>query len=389
VYGSSLTAMIRPVLQFEVRKYEWNLNNLEDIVKQVGFTFETVLSLTECELTGTNHLEKTGIWTDGDLTAWLESQQENKLLKVRVPRKVLPETFRPGEAPILSHGKVTAAFDGDGRADQRTIDFQLRIFDCGHFYMKQSLRSTNSGMPPNWVIFEGRWRRSERGYRLEIFLRYPRSSVNCAEFVIHGLPGRNMTSLNFSGDEELVLKGFLPTVVVTGTAVESTCWAALTRNHDNPDAPGTSVGRIKSGTQNQEDEEAEEAEEEEEEEDEDQFSPNQKHELVQSLMKELKPEQQHELQQALGQHGMSPELYSGLSPPLRQALQRLQRRATVQARRMEHASEGEPTWPMYLGLGLFVFVFVVFAYLWYEEHFLGEKLVDIDEDDYWKTDNFF
>merc|ERR1712187_499044 len=110
--------------------------------------------------------------------------------------------------------------------------------------------------------------------------------------------------------------------------------------------------------------------------------------LVQSLLRGLNAEQQQELRHALGKHGLTPELYQGLSPPLRQALQRLQRRANIAARRRDHAEEGEPTWPMYLGLALFVFVFVVFAYIWFEEYYSGEASDDIDEDNYWKKSEF-
>merc|ERR1712178_469184 len=115
--------------------------------------------------------------------------------------------------------------------------------------------------------------------------------------------------------------GFLPTL----TGADSSCWAALERRADK-------------------------------------FNQAQKTELVQSLMKELNADQQRELRQVLGETGLKPEMYSTLSPGLRSALQRLQRRATISQRRREAGGEGEPGWPMYLGLVLFVFVFLVFGY---------------------------
>lgn len=379
--------MPRPILQFDLRKLEWCPKCLQDVVDQVGYAFESPVPLSDLEIIGTNHLERIRIWTDEGLESWLQSEkpaqlrgrEEDKVLQVTVPQRVLPTSFKPGEAPILAVGTLTGSFDGDGRADARVVDFQLRIFDCGHFYMKQSLSSSQSQSTPYWMIFEGRWRRSVRGYRLEFFFRYPRTTSRNFEFVIQDLFGSNASSLNFSGDQEIHLKGFLPTIIGN----EPSCWAALKRRPEKSHALANRQKRF-GGEDEDEDEE-----DEEEDEEEDALNQAQKQELVQSLMQELKPEQQQELRHALGKHGMSPELYSDLSPPLRQALQRLQRRAQIAARRRHYAADGESTWPMYLGLALFVFVFVIFAYLWYDEHYGRDKPVDDDEDDYWKTDEFF
>lgn len=387
--------MPRPIFQFDLSKLEWCPKSLQDVADVIGEALESPFNLTDLEVIGTNHLDRIKISTDAGLNAWLQSEGEEqiagreleKVLRVTCPPRVLPLAFKPGEAPILAKGKRTASFDGDGRADARVVDFQLRIFDCGHFYMKQSLGAAHASSTPYWVIFEGRWRRSVRGYRLEFFFRYPRAAPGCIDFVLHGLPGRNAANLNFSGDQEIDLKGFLPTIVGN----ESSCWASLKSRPDKPQSltnrnAAQSLSRTL-GTENEDDEDGEEEGEEEEEDD--ALNQNQKQELVQSLMQELKPEQQQELRHALGKHGMSPELYSDLSPPLRQALSRLQRRAQIAARRRRYSSEGEPTWPMYLGLVLFVLVFVIFAYLWFEEHYGGDRPEDKDEDDYWKTDDFF
>merc|ERR1712129_154820 len=251
--------------------------------------------------------------------------------------------------------------------------FALRLFDCGHFYMKQSYNNSLASDAPNWYIFEGKWRRSARGFQLETNFRYPRPRDTSPEFVIHGLPGQTAASLNFSGDEEECLKGFLPTM----TNTESSCWAALHRRQDKSKALAT----------NQKEDDEDEEEDVEVDEEEKKFNQSQKTELVQPLMKELNPEQQRELRSVLGEQGLKSESFAGLSPGLRTALQRLQRRATISQRRRESAGDGEPSWPMYLGLTLFVFVFLVFGYIWYEEQY-GNVLEDIDEDAYWKTDDF-
>lgn len=282
--------------------------------------------------------------------------------------------FNPGEAPILARGKRLHAFDGEGRSDAKAVDFALRFYDCGHFYMKQSYSSSHASDTPNWFVFEGRWSRTARGFRLQFLFRYPKPTHRSFDFTVHGLPGQSTSSLNFSGDEEETLKGFLPTV----TGSESSCWASLQKRPDKSEA-------LTKGGEDDEEEEEEEGSEDEEEE---KFNQHQKTELVQGLMKELDQDQQRELRQVLGDQGLRPEMYSGLSPGLRNALQRLQRRATISQRRRESAADGEPSWPMYLGLVLFVFVFAVFGYIWYEEHYASLGLEDIDEDAYWKVQEF-
>merc|ERR1712032_958367 len=111
-----------------------------------------------------------------------------------------------------------------------------------------------------------------------------------------------------------------------------------------------------------------------------------KDELVQSLIRELNATQQQELRTALGET-LTVESVNKLSPPVRQALMRLQRRAEVATSRRE-GDDGEPTWPMYLGIVLFVFVFAVFAYIWVEEYLESNKPPPEDQDNFWTKDEF-
>jgi len=375
-----------PILELSLRRYDWSPKSLKDVTEQACLAFQTQVFLSELEITGVNHFQRTRIWTEEEMEAWLQSDtmqndinpgmEVKRLIRVALPRRVLPPAFNPGEAPILAKGKRLHAFDGDGRSDAKALEFALRLFECGHFYMKQSYNNSLTSDTPNWYIFEGHWRQSARGFQLEILFRYPRPRDASLEFIVHGLPGQTAASLNYSGDEEESLKGFLPTM----TNTESSCWAAL---HRRPDKSKALANNQKQFGEDDEDEEEEEEVDEEEE----KYNQAQKTELVQGLMKELKPEQQRELRSVLGEQGLKSESFAGLSPGLRTALQRLQRRATISQRRRESAGDGEPSWPMYLGLTLFVFVFCVFGYIWYEEQY-GNIIDDIDEDAYWKTDDF-
>lgn len=370
------------ILEFDLKKYDWSPGSLQDCADQASLAFQSQVSSEELEIIGSCQFQRTKIRSDEDLAGWLEAPAQDanpdtevaKILRVTLPKRVLPMAFNPGEAPILARGKKLHAFDGEGQSDAKAVDFALRFYECGHFYMKQSYSSSHAADTPNWFVFEGRWNRTARGFRLQFLFRYPRPSHRSFDFTVHGLPGQSTSSLNFSGDEEETLKGFLPTM----TGSESSCWSSLQRRADKSEALSK-----KAGEDDDEDEE-EEAEDEEEE----KFNQAQKTELVQGLMKELDQDQQRELRQVLGDQGLRPEMYSGLSPGLRNALHRLQRRATVSQRRRESAADGEPSWPMYLGLVLFVFVFVVFGYIWYEEHYANLGIEDIDEDAYWKVKEF-
>lgn len=371
-------------VEFDLRKYDWWPENVQEIVKHVGDVFDKQLFQHELEIIGTNHLDRSRIWNDELLQTWIEfegSRFSDKVLKITVPPRVLSFDFKPGEVPVLAKGRRIATFDGDGRADMRTQEFSLRIFDCGHFVLKESNQSHRDS-PAYWVVFEGRYRRTERGYRLEILIRYPRIDKRSRDFNIQAIYGGSEASLNFSGNEERNLKGFLPTIMGNG----SSCWAALVRKKEHPRQ--SKCNRLGDEEKDPDDDDDEKEKDEDEEEDDD-FNGPQKQELVQSLLRELSSEQQQELRHALGKHGMTPDLYQDLSPPLRKALQRLQNRAQVAKRRREYAAEGEPTWPMYLGLALFVFVFAVFAYVWYEERTSSDVALDIDEDDYWKKDQLW
>jgi len=391
-----------PIFEYDLRKLDWCPEQLDELAEQVNHVFRTHVVLSDLEVIGTNHLDRRRIWTDDDLETWLRSEnpaysreglEEDKILRVTLPQRVLPLEFKQGEVPVIIRGNKTAEFEGDGRADARLVEFKLKFFDCGHFYMTQSRANASTPMYSSyssqssssqssrnsknltWTVFEGTWRRSARGYRLEFLFKYPRTNTRSFDFIMQALPERNECSLNFSGEEEVNLKGFLPTVA----SHESSCWASMRRKAELP------VNRR--SNKMFDDQEEKEKKEEEEEEEEEEDLPH-KQELVQSLLRELTPEQQQELRHALGKHGMTAELYQELSPPLRAALQRLQRRADIAKRRREMGAEGEPTWPMYLGLALFVFVFAVFAYIWVEEYYWGEPKPDEDEDEWWRRNEF-
>merc|ERR1712032_1814607 len=66
---------------------------------------------------------------------------------------------------------VLARYFGDEEVSTRQVQLTLKILDCGHFRLKQTLQG--SGPSPYWVIFEGRWKRTPRRFRLEFCIRYP------------------------------------------------------------------------------------------------------------------------------------------------------------------------------------------------------------------------
>mmetsp|Transcript_27946 Transcript_27946/g.49550 ORF Transcript_27946/g.49550 Transcript_27946/m.49550 type:complete len:479 (-) Transcript_27946:194-1630(-) len=278
-----------PIFEYDLRKLDWCPEQLDELAEQVNHVFRTHVVLSDLEVIGTNHLDRRRIWTDDDLETWLRSEnpaysreglEEDKILRVTLPQRVLPLEFKQGEVPVIIRGNKTAEFEGDGRADARLVEFKLKFFDCGHFYMTQSRANASTPMYSSyssqssssqssrnsknltWTVFEGSWRRSARGYRLEFLFKYPRTNTRSFDFIMQALPERNECSLNFSGEEEVNLKGFLPTVA----SHESSCWASMRRKAELP------VNR-RSNKMFDDQEEKEKKEEEEEEEEAEEEEP--------------------------------------------------------------------------------------------------------------------
>lgn len=228
-----------PDFDFDIKKKEWRPKCVDDIVQEVSRSFETQVSPTELAITGTDYLQNKKIVTDADLFEWLktESKTYEKFIKVKVPTRLLPRKWLPKKQMVLTKSKdnIIAKYFGDEEVSTRQVQFTLKILDCGHFRLKQTLQG--SGPSPYWVIFEGKWERTPRGFKLEFCIRYPFQKNKRDEFdlAFEAMPDTHDTSLAFTDETERQLAGNLPAIV--GTDLYS--WIELVQEHEVESNPQT------------------------------------------------------------------------------------------------------------------------------------------------------
>lgn len=226
-----------PDFDFDIKKKEWRPKCVDDIVKEVGRAFEASVSLDELNITGTDYVQNKRILTDTDLQCWLktESKTYEKLIKVKVPDRLLPKNWQPKKMMILAKSKdnMIAKYFGDEEVSTRQVQFTLKILDCGHFRLKQTLQG--SGPSPYWVIFEGKWTRTARGFKLEFCVRYPfqKSKKHDFDLAFEAMPDTHETSLAFADEAERQLAGSLPAIVGS----EALSWVELVQEHEAESNP--------------------------------------------------------------------------------------------------------------------------------------------------------
>mmetsp|Transcript_34180 Transcript_34180/g.79451 ORF Transcript_34180/g.79451 Transcript_34180/m.79451 type:complete len:304 (+) Transcript_34180:148-1059(+) len=226
-----------PEFDFDIKKKDWRPKCIDDIVNEVARSFCTKLTVDDLFILGTDYVQNKRIETDSDLQNWLktESKTYEKLIKVKVPDRLLPKGWQPKKQMILTKSKknVIARFFGDEEVSTRQVHFTLKFLDCSHFRLKQAL--LGSGPSPYWVIFEGKWARTSRGFKLEFCLRYPFQKAKKQEFDLcfEAMPDTHMTSLAFTDETEKQLAGQLPAIVGT----EAFAWIELVQEHDTESNP--------------------------------------------------------------------------------------------------------------------------------------------------------
>eukprot|EP00413_Alexandrium_margalefii_P030321 CAMPEP_0204562936 /NCGR_PEP_ID=MMETSP0661-20131031/34024_1 /ASSEMBLY_ACC=CAM_ASM_000606 /TAXON_ID=109239 /ORGANISM="Alexandrium margalefi, Strain AMGDE01CS-322" /LENGTH=250 /DNA_ID=CAMNT_0051570449 /DNA_START=101 /DNA_END=849 /DNA_ORIENTATION=+ len=226
-----------PEFDFDIKKKDWRPKNVEEIVKEVARSFEADVSLDELFITGTDYIQNKRIQTDADLQSWLKTEPKTyeKLIKVKVPNRLLPKSWLPKKMMVLTKSKdnIIAQYYGDEEVSTRQVQFTLKILDCGHFRLKQTLGG--SGPSPFWMIFEGKWAKTVRGFRLEFCIRYPFQKNKKDEFDLcfQAMPDVHETSLAFTDETERQLAGNLPAIVGT----EALSWVELVQEHEAESCP--------------------------------------------------------------------------------------------------------------------------------------------------------
>jgi len=203
----------------------------------VSRSFEKHVSLSELSILGTDYMQKKPIKTDSDLKEWLktESKTYEKLIKVKVPQRLLPKKWQPKKMMILTKSKtnILAKYFGDEEVSTRQVQFTLKVLDCGHFRLKQTL--LGSGPSPYWVIFEGKWEYTARGYKLEFCIRYSFQKNKKDDFDLgfEAMPDCHDTTLAFTDESEKQLAGNMPAIVGT----EQFSWVELVQEHEIENNP--------------------------------------------------------------------------------------------------------------------------------------------------------
>lgn len=230
-------ALKQKSINFEISltKLKFCPKHLTEVPKIVSRAFEREITMKEIlPIIGSDHVKEWVLREDADITEFFNApnmMQEwiaEKLIRVRIPDGLIPKDFQPKKVKILATGKKLAKFFGEDTCSTRTVECSLKLFDCNHFYLKQTL--PGSGASPHWTIYEGRWQATERGLRLDYLLRYSWQVARKPpmDFSVEAAKSELQTSLAWDGETEKQLNGNLPAVVGT----EDLFWIELVREGD-------------------------------------------------------------------------------------------------------------------------------------------------------------
>lgn len=307
-----------PEFEFDLKKLELGTAKIDELVRRVGRAFETQIRPSEIRFYSTDHIERDWVKRDEDIITFMkkksQSRMDEKLIKCQLPERLVPARWQPKKENILITGKQLSKYFGDEPVSTRQVEFSLKLFDCGHFRLKQTL--PGSGASPYWVIFEGRWTESPKGFKLEHLFRYPwqNSKRQLWEFAIEAVQAPCDSNMAYAGEAENQLNGWMPAIV----GEDNWCWVELVREADVQNVPKTRF--------NEEDDDI-----------------------------EPPAPAMEEPEAAAPTAGEPPEKGDcGV-------------RDAKAAAEEEEYEDTEPMWPMLLGLTLFLTILAICAYLWWEE----------------------
>lgn len=223
---------------FEINctKSKWQPKTVPEIPKVVGRSFETEIKLRDIQpLIGTDHVKKWPIKKDEDIDEFIKAPSmlneafAEKVIRFKLPDGLMPKPWQPKKVKILAKGERISKYFGEDQVGTRQVEVSLKLFDCGHFYMKQTL--PGSGISPHWVIFEGAWQHTARGLQLDYLIRYSWQVSRKPEidFSIECVPPVLSSTLAWEGDSETQLNGNIPAIV----GEDRFCWVEIYRDADS------------------------------------------------------------------------------------------------------------------------------------------------------------
>eukprot|EP00927_Polykrikos_kofoidii_P070670 TRINITY_DN67082_c0_g1_i1.p1 TRINITY_DN67082_c0_g1~~TRINITY_DN67082_c0_g1_i1.p1 ORF type:complete len:393 (+),score=67.28 TRINITY_DN67082_c0_g1_i1:72-1181(+) len=207
-------------LEINLTKTEWAPKHVEEIPQLIGRAFETSVTMKEVEpLIGTDHIQKWPIKEDKDIPVFVAAKSQineafaEKVIKFTVPRGLMPKNWKPKQVKILARGNRISKYFGEDTVGSRQVEVSIKLFDCGHFYVKQSL--PGSGAAPYQVIFEGRWQHTAKGFDMDYHLRYTGQASKKTDMdgTVSILPPNVQHLLAFCNESDNQLNGLLPAIV--------------------------------------------------------------------------------------------------------------------------------------------------------------------------------
>lgn len=329
-------------IEINLTRSKWVPKTLAEVPDLLSHAFETHVTLKEIRpLVGTDHVVKWPLHEDSDIPTFLEAKSQlneafaEKVIKFTVPRGLMPPKWRPKKVKILAKGAKMAKYFGEDTVGTRQVEVSLKLFDCGHFYLKQSL--PGSGALPYQIIFEGTWSESERGFKLKYHLRYTGQTGKSSEVdtTVQPLPP-NQESMLATGEAELKsqLNGLVPAIA----GEDQWCRVEIYREPDVVEDVKTRFN------------------------DEAMDPPSWKDPTPRIQPREFRPPEDNvparpaETAEPQGQKEVSYEPASSRTAA-----------ADRPAAAAELAKDEEPMWPLVVGLAFFVFLFAMFTWRNWEE----------------------
>lgn len=209
-------------LEINLTKAKWAPSKISDIPELISRAFETQVTLQDIRpLIGTDHVVKWPLNQDSDIPVFLTAKSQmreafaEKVIKFTNPRGLMPPKWQPKKVKILATGRRLMKYFGEDAMGTREVQVSVKFFDCGHFYMKQSL--PGSGACPYQIVFEGRWEETEKGFRFTYLLRYTgqTSKKSDMDLSISALPPGQESFMAAAGefDNKNQINGLVPATV--------------------------------------------------------------------------------------------------------------------------------------------------------------------------------
>jgi len=206
--------------EINLTKSKYALKHVTEIPEIVSHAFERKIKIRDIgPLVGTDHVQKWPIREDKDIKEFMDAKSMmreafvEKVIKFYLPHGIMPRKWKPKHVKILARGPLQSKYFGEDEVSTRQVEVSLKLFECGHFYMKQTL--PGAGAMPYQIIFEGSWERNERGVHLVYRIRYTgqTSKKSELELRIEALPPNNESFLAIVDENENHLNGLVPAIV--------------------------------------------------------------------------------------------------------------------------------------------------------------------------------